>query len=616
MDGEKLLVYLKYSKSGGLVKITRNNMNKLIIGLLLLIVFVDGPASGDQVFAPPVLWDRGIVSKTDPIDIANTYLGIAYRDDGALDDQGHFTTFDRPDRLYDTPGLNCSGLVVSVSRFLLNKNWTLEEVTRDRLGDSGENASLGKDWDFGWDLILNLTEGRARKVIMPDGRDYPIEGANGSTLRGFDLHDQAAWQRVLPQMRPGHIYLASISRPARDRGYPVLHYHVVLMLPDSHGGIWLYHATRRSHVHKMNLATAQGMGRFMGEFKNSKGDTKKILIVEAALPQYGPPTETATDKQPKQEQPSAPQTQAPTTANIEPIGGKEGQTGTSAAADDTQPKPQVPAVAAKDQAPELALNHLSGKVFNPMPELLTHIPTFAEDGKTGVRFRFVNRGDNPKQLEIIVKGPDGEMRYKGTIPAQTQDLSVIYPRDFGNASAQPLRIGDYLEEVRVDGAQWCANLFEIARPREALPKIIDVKAPTTVESGKSFTIRVEAQNQGAESDYGGITISCPQSSGLKLVSAKSGRIFGAGSSVLSVTTDKIRTKVPMAERWIELWGENNVYDLTVQVQAGRPGTYPIYIRCALRGVNVKSSVVLMDPASSEVVDQQGFPVYVHQVTVR
>jgi len=56
--------------------------------------------------------------------------------------------------------------------------------------------------------------------------------------------------------------------------------------------------------------------------------------------------------------------------------------------------------------------------------------------------------------------------------------------------------------------------------------------------------------------------------------------------------------------------------MEVQVQAGRPGTYPLYVRCALRGVNVKSSVILMDPASSETVDQQGFPVYVYQVTVK
>jgi hypothetical protein len=127
---------------------------------------------------------------------------------------------------------------------------------------------------------------------------------------------------------------------------------------------------------------------------------------------------------------------------------------------------------------------------------------------------------------------------------------------------------------------------------------------------------VVAQNKGAESDYGGITVSSPDPSGLRLLSAKPGRIYRRGSKVLSITSDKIRTKVPMAERWIELWGENKTYDMEVRIRAGRPGTYPLYVRCALRGVNVKSNVVLMDPPAGDVVDQQGFPVKVYMITVR
>jgi hypothetical protein len=601
-----------------LVKITRNNVNKLVIGLIVLAIFMAGPAWADQIFAPPVLWDRGIVSKTDPIEVANTYLGIAYRDDGALDAQGHFTTFAHPDRLYDTPGLNCSGFVVSVSRFLFNKNWTLAQVTKDRLGDSGPNSPLGKDWDFGWNLILNLTDGRPRRVVMPDGRDYPIEGANGATLRGFSLHDQAAWRKILRQMHFGHAYLASISKSEKDRGYPVLHYHVVLMLPDSHGGIWLYHATRRSHVHKMNLATPQGMGRFMSEFRDYRGNIKKILIIEAALPQYKTPGQTTAHKKPEQEQLQATQgpPQSPAKAVSVNTNTKAEQPEALGAGEGSQPKSQEPAVASKVEGPDLVINHLSGKVYHSIPDLITYIPTFAGKAKAGLRLRFLNRGNAAKDLGIVIKGPDGELSYKGSIPPRTRDMSIIYPRDFGKASAQPLGTGEYVEEVRVDGTQWCADLIEVAKPREAKPKIISVQAPTTVESGQSFMVKVEARNDGVESDYGGITISCPQSSGLKLVSAKSGRMFRSGSTVLSVTTDKIRTKVPMAERWIDLWGANDDYDLTVQVRAGRPGTYPIYFRCALRSVNIKSSVVLMDPASAKVVDQQGFPVYVREITVR
>ncbi len=277
------------------MKITRNNVNILIMGLVCLSILSAVPVAADQIFAPDYLWERGIASKTDPIEIADTHLGIAYRDDGTLDSQGHFTAFDRQDRFFETPGLNCSGLVVSVSRFLFDKNWTLEEVTRDRQGNSGNNAQLGKDWDFGWDLIFNLTEGKPRRIIMPEPGNYTVEGSDGITLRGFDLHDSAAWQKVLSQMKPGRMYLGSISRPAPERGYRVLHYHVVLMLPDGKGGVWLYHATRRSHVHRMNISTPQGMSRFMSQFKGSRGNAKKILIVEAILPPLAPATETASE---------------------------------------------------------------------------------------------------------------------------------------------------------------------------------------------------------------------------------------------------------------------------------------------------------------------------------
>ena len=609
------------------MNITRNNVNILIMGLVCLSILSAVPVAGDQIFAPDYLWERGIASKTDPIEIADTHLGIAYRDDGTLDSQGHFTAFDRPDRFFETPGLNCSGLVVSVSRFLFDKNWTLEEVTRDRQGNSGNNAPLGKDWDFGWDLIFNLTEGKPRRIIMPEPGNYTVEGSDGITLRGFDLHDSVAWQKVLSQMKPGRMYLGSISRPAPERGYRVLHYHVVLMLPDGKGGVWLYHSTRRSHVHRMNISTPQGMSRFMSQFKGSRGNAKKILIVEAMLPLLAPATETASERglPPTQQQVAQEPTPAPTqeTLPVMPLEARDTNrlqdappaSGPSSP-DTLAAAPGSPPVAAAPQnVPELVINHLSGRVFKSFPELVTQIPRFADDSKNVIKFRFSNRGNLTRDVQIFLKTPDGDVQYKGQLAADA-DLSVAYPGDFSRSSSQPLKTGKYLVDVRVDSVQWCADLFEVAMPREARPKVINVKMPTTVQAGQTFTIRVEAQNQGAESDYGGITISTPDPSGLRLVSAKPGRIFGPGSTVLSVTTDKIRTKVPMAERWIDLWGESKVYDLNVQVQAGRPGTYPLYVRCALRGVNVKSSVVLMDPQASDAADQQGFPVQVHKITVR
>ncbi len=357
------------------MKITRNNVNILIVGLVCLSVLSAAPVTGDQIFAPDYLWERGIASKTSPIEIADTHLGIPYRDDGTLDSQGHFTTFNRPDRLFETPGLNCSGLVVSVSRFLFDKNWTLEEVTRDRLGNSGADSPLGKDWDFGWNLIFNLTEGEPRRVIMPEPGNYPVEGSDGLSLRGFDLHDAAAWQKILPQMHAGRMYLGSISRPAPERGYRVLHYHVVLMLPDGKGGVWLYHATRRSQVHRMNISTPQGMSRFMSQFRGSRGSAKKILIVEAMLPTLATATEAASETGlPAAQQQAAGQARVPMPA-------QERVPGTPLEAQDTHrlqdappapglPPPETPAAAqsspsvvpASQNGPELVMG-TGGKMY-------------------------------------------------------------------------------------------------------------------------------------------------------------------------------------------------------------------------------------------------------------
>jgi hypothetical protein len=457
---------------------------------------------------------------------------------------------------------------------------------------------------------------------MPDGRDYPVEKHDGTSLTGFDLNDMDAWQRVISQMKPGRIYLGSISKPTRKKGYRLLHYHVVMMLPDGKGGVWLYHATHRSNVHKMNVNSQQGMSRLMSQFRGDRDNSKKILVVEAALPDLTVAQAPAAEQQ-RSDTLGAQASAADQKTSVPPASGpssgdRQDQTPPqmAALARDSQREPVVAPPVAQDAGPSLVINHLSGKVFKPMPGLSSHIPYFADNTKTGVKFWFRNLGDVPRNLELILRGPDGVLQYKGTIPPDGADLSVVYPVDFGRAAAGSVRPGEYLEDARIDGSQWLANLFSIGTPREANPKIVTVKAPQAVPAGQPFSITVEAENKGAESDYGGITVSSPDPTGLKIVAAKPGRLYGSGSTVLSVTSDKIRTKVPMAERWIELWGENKKYDLTVQVQAGRPGTYQLYVRCALRGVNVKSNVVLMEPASSDVIDQQGFPVKVVNVTVR
>ncbi len=602
----------------------------IIAAIIALIPSLSFPV---KLYAPDYLWKRGVAEKTDAIAIADTHLGIPYRDDGALDDQGRFTTFGRPDHFFDSPGLNCSGLVLSVCRFIFDKNWTLTEATRDRQGNSGQGAALGKDWDFGFDLILNLSDGVERRVIMPDGRAVNLDTADGMNLRGFRLDDRNGWTQVINQMRPGYAYFGDISKPAHQPGYKVIHYHVVIAIPDGKGAIWLYHATQRSNVHKIDINSSQGLAKFMGQFRGTRGDYKDILFVEAKLPDLTVASEDSSNRQ--DGAPPSPESMKSSPVDALPglpPGASHEKSTPSVLQNETQGETPAPGNSLQNQSvdashngkedhkqvvgPQLELTHLAGKVFNKIPDIVTHIPKFSDDTKSAVTFIFQNRTDNPRSVNILLKTPSGERDYKGSIPSSSTDFEVVFPRDFGTSGTIEATQGEYVEEVTVDGKPWLANVFQIAKPREAEPKILNVKVPKEVQAGKSFVLSMTVQNKGAESDYGGITVSSPDPQGLRIVSCKPGRVFPSGSTVLSITSDKIRTKVPMAEQWIELWGENKTYEMQVGVQAGRPGTYPLYVRCALRGVNVKSSVILMDPPSGQTVDQQGFPVQVYMVNVR
>ena len=103
------------------MKNTRNRLKSTVVVLAAAVLSFATSVAADTIFAPAYLLQRNIGAKTDPLAIADTHLGIPYREDGTLDGEGNFTTFNRSDVIHRTPGLNCSGLVLSVSRFLFQK---------------------------------------------------------------------------------------------------------------------------------------------------------------------------------------------------------------------------------------------------------------------------------------------------------------------------------------------------------------------------------------------------------------------------------------------------------------------------------------------------------------
>jgi hypothetical protein len=197
---------------------------------------------------------------------------IPYVEDGVLDKRGRWTSFMHPETSLLRPGLNCSGFVVAAARRLLTCDLNLEQITRDRLGDSGEGAPLGKDWDFGWDLLLNLSEGHARRWILPEGT-RPVGPEDGQSLRGFRVQDAEAWARIFPRMKRDRVYLASLRRTQSGR---VRHHHVALLLLDSVGRTWWYQTLPGGRSHRLEISTALGFARLCTMFGPQEG----ILLLE------------------------------------------------------------------------------------------------------------------------------------------------------------------------------------------------------------------------------------------------------------------------------------------------------------------------------------------------
>ncbi len=214
---------------------------------------------------------------------ASSLLGIPYRPDGALDEKGRYTTFADPEKVFEAPGLNCSGLVVALSRKVLKRDFPLQEASRDRKGDSGPVARLGQDWDFGFDVILNLSEGRPRRLLGPAGFRPFAQDPDGLNEVGFDFHDTTAWGGVLPHFKAGRLYLGSLSRAAEQPGYRRLHHHVVAILPDSEGHAWLYHATGRRGVHRLDLNKPEELATLLRQFPAPLAGPESLLLIEVAL---------------------------------------------------------------------------------------------------------------------------------------------------------------------------------------------------------------------------------------------------------------------------------------------------------------------------------------------
>ncbi|EFL49408.1 conserved hypothetical protein [Solidesulfovibrio fructosivorans JJ]] len=223
----------------------------------------------------------GTARAADPTAALAPFLGAPYRDDGVDDPAGRHTLFADQAASFPTAGYNCSGFVTTASRRLLGRPLPLDAARHDRKGDSGPGSPRGQDWDFGYDLLLNITDGLPRRVLPPNAPTSDPAALDASRFRGFPLHDKASFDAALNALRPGEMAVIAFSKERKGRLY---YYHVGLIVSDGQGRRFLYHATPGHGVHRLEISSPTGMAAFGREFAEKRFGDKRVLLVAVPLP--------------------------------------------------------------------------------------------------------------------------------------------------------------------------------------------------------------------------------------------------------------------------------------------------------------------------------------------
>ncbi len=198
-------------------------------------------------------------------------LGIPYVDDAVTDARGLTVTFRAPGSPLPRPGLNCSGFVVAAARRLWGYAGDPRDAARDRAGDSGPGAAAGEDWDFGYDLALNLTEGRPRRWLTLAGERPAATPA--LELRGWPVRDREGWRRAFEGLGRDAAGVAVFLRVRAGRP----RFHHVGLLAQERGRAWFYQTLPRGRVHRLEPLTEGGRVRLASMF--GPGERMVVLAV-------------------------------------------------------------------------------------------------------------------------------------------------------------------------------------------------------------------------------------------------------------------------------------------------------------------------------------------------
>lgn len=215
-----------------------------------------------------------------PLAKMECFRGTLYRADGVLDEQGRWTTWADQSKEFSTAGLNCSGFTIAISRSIWGQTLSLNEAKHDRLNDSGPGSAKGEDWDFGLDLILNLTDELPRRLIPDPYENQNLDSLswNAVDLRGLDI-DSDKFPHMLAQLQSDKIYYFAISKSDTKFEGGISFYHVGLILKDG-SNIWMYHATPKGGVYRINLTGESGVAWFRHYYGASPRGPRYIQLVE------------------------------------------------------------------------------------------------------------------------------------------------------------------------------------------------------------------------------------------------------------------------------------------------------------------------------------------------
>ncbi|MDR2301497.1 MAG: hypothetical protein LBF38_05595 [Deltaproteobacteria bacterium] len=257
-----------------------------------------GPETGPAAGPRPVPLPAGV--KAYPVgaqaeEILQAFIGIPFRVDGVVNDQGEWATWNRPETVLKGSGFNCSGFLLEAVRHLTGRNVSIAQAIFDRDDDSGPDSELGLDWDYGLDILMNLSGATLADLIpAPESDKYQTNQAGRPEGLGLDINGPGFPDLI--ENLPKGLYLFAISKPDRRFKGGLSYYHVGVIHADDLGNVWIYQSTARARTHRLNLNNPAGIAAIRRYFPPIRAAQRRVVLARLN-PDFRPPSPTTSTAQ-------------------------------------------------------------------------------------------------------------------------------------------------------------------------------------------------------------------------------------------------------------------------------------------------------------------------------